>query len=75
MRKFKYHNLGTPALQLLSMPLSNADSEKVFSLVRRVKIEFESPLLTVTLSTLIGCHFNRTANCCEMVQVDECLIS
>ena len=34
--ELKYHNLGTLALQLLSMPSSNADSETVFSLVRRV---------------------------------------
>ncbi len=32
----KYQNLSTLALQLLSIPASNADCERVFSLVRRI---------------------------------------
>ena len=75
MGEKKYCNLATLALQLLSIPSSNADSERVFSLVRRIKTEFRSSLQTDTLSALIGCHFNKTTDCCEKVHLDESLIT
>ena len=75
MGELKYANLALLALKLLSIPSSNADSERVFSLVRRIKTEFRSSLLTETLSALIGCHFNKTSSCCEMASIDESLIS
>ena len=40
MGELKYNNLATLALHLLAIPASNADSERVFSLVRRVKTDF-----------------------------------
>ena len=49
MDELKYHKLASLALQLLSIPSSNADSERVFSLVRRIKTEFRSSLLTETV--------------------------
>ena len=75
MGEHKYHNLAFLALQLLSIPSSNADSERVFSLVRRIKTEFRSSLQTETLSALIGCHFNKTTDCCEKVHFDGPLLS
>lgn len=65
----KYLNLSTLALQLLSIPASNADCERVFSLVRRIKTDFRSSLHTDTISSLIGVHFNSTFKCCEQRQV------
>ena len=50
----KYSNLATLCLQLLSIPVSNADIERVFSLVRRIKTEFRSSLNVDTISSLIG---------------------
>ena len=38
----KYVSLATLALELLAIPASNADSERVFSLVRRVKTDFRA---------------------------------
>ena len=65
MGEQKYENLATLALQLLAIPSSNADSERVFSLVRRVKTDIRTSLTPETLSSLIGCHFNNiNANCC-----------
>ena len=66
-------HMSSPALQLLSIPSSNADSERVFSLVRRIRTEFRSSLPIETLSALIGCHFNKTTNCCEKVPLEESL--
>ena len=46
----KYQNLSTLVLQLLSIPTSNADCERVFSVVRRIKqisgqVYFQKPYL------------------------------
>ena len=43
-----------------TIPASNADSERVFSLERRIKTEFHSSLATETVSSSITCHFNNT---------------
>ncbi len=70
-----YKNLATLALQLISTPVSNADSERVFSLVRGIKTEYRSSLSTETLSALIGCHLNNTLSCCEPTEFEEALLS
>ena len=70
-----YKNLATLALHLLSIPASNADSERVFSLVRRIKTEFRSSLQTETVSALIGHHFNKTCQCCELSCFDDSLLA
>ena len=73
MGEVKYKHLSTLALQLLSIPMSNADSERVFSLVR-IKTEYRSSMST-TLSSLIGCHFNKTWTCCECHKFEESLLT
>ena len=74
MGAFKYQHLGTLALELLSIPVSNAYSERAFSLAKRIKTVFRPTLATETLSALIGCHFNKTAKCCEMHKFEESLL-
>ena len=59
MGERRHTNLATLALQLLSIPASNADSERVFRVVRRIKMDFRSSLQTETVSALIGYHFNK----------------
>ena len=59
----EYCNLSALALNLLSLPTSNADSERAFSLVGRIKTEFRSSLASETVSSLLTCHFNKTCNC------------
>lgn len=75
MGEVKYGNLANLALQLLSIPASSADCERVFSLVRRIKTEFRSSLSTETLSSLISCHFNKTWKCCENNGFEESLLT
>ena len=72
MDEQKYLHLSTLSLQLLSIPASNADSECVFSVVKRIKTEFCSSLSTESVSALISCHFNKTSKCCENKHFDEC---
>ena len=75
MGSLKYCHLATLALNLLSIPASNADSERVFSLVRRIKTEFRSSLATETVSSLITCHLNNLSQCCENVNFSDALLS
>jgi hypothetical protein len=70
----KYENLSLLALNLLAISTSNANSERVFSLVRRIKTDFRASLSPETVSALIGCHFNKTSQCCELSKFDEELI-
>ena len=75
MGSLKYENLSMLALQLLAIPASNADSERVFSLVRRIKADFRSSLSPETLSALIGCHLNKNGKCCEVTTFDDSLLT
>ena len=74
-RSSKYCHLALLVLNLLTIPASNADSERVFSLVRRIKTEFRSSLATENVSSLITCHFNNMLQCCEHVKFNECLLA
>ena len=74
MGSLKYVHLSTLALHLLAIPTSNADSERVFSLVRRIITEFRSSLSPETVSALIGCHLNKTSKCCEVATFDDPLL-
>ena len=74
MGVYKYRNLATIALTLLSIPASNADCERVFSHVRRIKTDFRSSLSTETISSLIGCHFNKIGRCCEHSKFGDSLL-
>lgn len=74
MGMYKYRNLATIALTLISIPASNADCERVFSHVRRIKTDFRSSLSTETISSLIGCHFNKTSKCCEWTKFETSLL-
>ena len=71
----KHEDLSTLALQLLSIPMSNADSEHVFSLVKRTKTVFRPNLATETVSALIGCRFNKTVQCCDMHKFEDSILS
>ena len=71
MGEYKYRNLATCALILLSIPASDADCERVFSQVRRIKTDFRSSLST---ETIIGCHFNKMSKCCELTTFEESLL-
>ena len=74
MGDIKYPNLSMLVLKLLSIPTSNADCERVFSLVRRIKTHFRSSLLPETISSLIRIHFNSPFQCCEQSEYSTSLL-
>ena len=51
MGEYKYRHLATVALKLLAIPTSNADCERAFSHVRRIKTDFRSSLTPTTISS------------------------
>ena len=71
MGEYKYRSLATVALKLVAIPTSNADRERVFSHVRRIKNDFRSSLSPTTISSLIGRYFNKVTKCCEQTKLDE----
>jgi len=64
----KYQHLAALALNLLSIPSSNADCERVFSLVRRIKTDYRANLIPETISSLIGVHLNSPFQCCDQLE-------
>ena len=58
-------NLSNIVLHLLSISASNADCERVFSLMRCIKTDLKSIFHPDTVSSLIGVHFNSVFNCCK----------
>ena len=52
MGLLKYENVSTLTLHLLAIPTSIADSERVFSHVRRMKTDFRSSLSPETVSAV-----------------------
>ena len=74
MGHYKYANLSTLSLQLLSIPARNTDCERVFSLVRRIKTDFRSSLHADTISSLIGIHFNSRFKSCEQSDFEPSLL-
>ena len=72
--EYKYKNLVAIALKLLFIPTSNVDCERVFGHVRRIKTDFRSSLSAETISSLIGCHFNKTSKCCELTKFEDSLL-
>ena len=75
MGEFMYQTLATLALQLISIPVSNAGNEQVLSVFAGLRLEYRSSLTTETVSALIGCHFNITLSCCEPTEFEEALLS
>ena len=70
MDDYKYQHLSNLALHLLAVPVSNADCERDFSLVRIIKTDFLSSLLPETISALIGIHFNSSYQCYEQSEYE-----
>ena len=45
------------------LPNSNADSERAFSVVKKIHTEFRSELANDTLCSLLCCKFNQNNEC------------
>ena len=58
---------------LLSLPYSNADTERVFSMVRKITTEYCSEMEQNTLCALVACKLNDDSSCFELDTPKELL--
>ena len=70
----RFPNLSKLMAGLLSIPCSNADSERGFSILRKIHTDQRSNLDQTTIVSLMSLKFNSD-NCCHQVKLDEDLLS
>jgi len=67
---------GTPRLLakcVLSLPISNADTEMVFSIVRKIVTDYRTKKDQSTLCALVPCKLNSNSNCYDLETLKELL--
>ena len=64
--KPRFFVLSKLAKTLLVLPNSNADSERAFSLVKKIATEFRADLNKDTLCALLSCKMNTHLHCYEL---------
>lgn len=64
--KARFIVLSKLAKTMLVLPNSNADSERAFSLVKKIATEFRADLNKDTLCALLSCKMNTNLNCYEL---------
>ena len=62
----RFPALGQVMAALLSLPHSNADCERAFSMVRKVHTECRKSLSADTITAFLQCKINFDTNCCEL---------
>ena len=73
--ELRFPNLTNLFKCLLSLPHSNADTERVFSIVRKILTEQRSQLEQSTLCALIGCKLNSSHSCYQLETQDDLIKS
>ncbi|KAK2190880.1 hypothetical protein NP493_65g01019 [Ridgeia piscesae] len=61
----RFPTLGQVMTALLSLPHSNANCERAFSMVRNVHTECRKSLCADTITAFLQCKINFDINCCE----------
>ena len=69
----RYPNLSTLALACVVLPNSNADSERIFSMLKKIQTEHRSELANVTICSLICAKQNQNMECYEYCPDSEVL--
>ena len=59
----RFPNLAKLAKCILTLPLSNADTERVFSIVKKIVTSYRTDLEQTTLCALVSCKLNSDCNC------------
>lgn len=67
--KLRFPNLSKLAKCILALPVSNADTERVFSIVKKIVTSYRS-----TLCALVSCKLNCDCNCYEFETPKDLLI-
>ena len=62
----QFPHLTSLAKCVLSSPVSNADTERVFSNVRKTVTDFRTEMEQSTICALLACKLNTNLNCFEL---------
>ena len=57
----------------LVLPASNADSERIFSHVKKIHTEFRSELSVDTITDMLATKQNQTVMCCDYAPTENVL--
>lgn len=71
--RFRYSNLCRLAFICLSLPHSNAETERCFSLVRKVQSDYRGQLNNQTLNSLLNVRINLKTECFRYEATKEVL--
>ena len=61
------------AKRVLALPVSNADTERVLSMVRKIVTDYRTELNRSTLCALLSCKLNCNSSCFNLHTPDELL--
>lgn len=71
--EFQFQTLCKLSRVLLSLPHSNADTERTFSILRKIQQDYRGNLDQKTVESLLSCKLNNSSDChqfkpnCELV--------
>ena len=69
----RFPNLSQLAKCILALPVSNAETERVFSVVRKIVTDYQTQMDQSTLCALISCKLNSDSKCFELATPNELL--
>ena len=69
----RFPNLTKLAKCLLALPHSNADTERVFSMVRKIVTDYRTEMEQSTLCALVACKLNSDCDCFKLETPKELL--
>ena len=69
----RFPHLTSLAKCVLALPVANADTERVFSIVRKISTDYRSHLEQNTLCALVSCKLNNDQKCYELDTPSELL--
>ena len=69
----RFPNFTPLAECILSLPISNADTERVFSIVRKIVTDYRTEMDQSTLCALVLCKLNSNSNCYDLETPKELL--
>ena len=62
----RFPNLSRLAKSILALPVSNAETERVFSIVRKIVTDYRTQLDQSTLCALVSCKLNSDSRCYDL---------
>lgn len=69
----RFPHLTSLAKCILALPVANADTERVFSIVRKISTDYRGQMEQNTLCALVSCKLNNDQKCYELETPTELL--